>query len=188
VIFAASAGTSAASLAAMQTTKPHLTNGHRQAPLDRLLHRTVPTERRMSHGALSKPLLGALPLGRIIPQDCHSMMDYANGVAAGTGIACDVPAAQIASAALAVSVIGISSITDYRLSFAKIVPIEVHEVADYAWGIAAIAAPFVFGYWKKAPRVAMTHLIAGAGTILSSLLTDYRAAKRRRRAPLASAA
>jgi hypothetical protein len=38
--------------------------------------------------------------------------------------------------------------TDYRLSVAKVIPIEAHEVIDHAWGLAAIAAPFVLGYWK----------------------------------------
>ena len=92
----------------------------------------------------------------------------------------DDPAARIASVALAASTIGISALTDYRLSIAKVIPIEQHEMADYLWGAAAIAAPFVFGYWKRAPRTALAHVMAGAGTILASMFTDYRAAKRRR--------
>ncbi len=31
---------------------------------------------------------------------------------------------------------------------------------------------------KKAPRVAMTHVVTGAMTILASLLTDYRSYRR----------
>jgi hypothetical protein len=34
-----------------------------------------------------------------------------------------------------------------------VIPIEVHETIDHVWGAAAIAAPFVFGYWKKAPAL-----------------------------------
>jgi hypothetical protein len=152
-----------------------------RAPLDRVLGRDALEDRTLSHGAPSKPLFGVLPLARLIPQDVHAMMDYGNGVAAGAGaLMTDDPAARIASIALAASVVGISAVTDYRLSAAKLVPIEAHEVADYAWGLAAIAAPFVFGYWKRAPRVALMHVMAGAGTLLSSLLTDYRSYKRSR--------
>jgi hypothetical protein len=152
-----------------------------QAPLDRVLDRDVPKDRTLGHGTPSKPLFGALPIARIIPQDVHSMMDYANGLATGAGvILADDPIARIASIALGASVTGVSAVTDYRLSVAKLLPIELHEATDYLWGAAAIAAPFVFGYWKRSPRVAMMHVMAGAGTILSSLITDYRSAKRRR--------
>jgi hypothetical protein len=151
------------------------------APLDRVLHRTVETERTLSEGAPSRPLFGVLPLSRLIPQDVHSVMDYANGLAAGSGaLMTKDPAAFIASIALGAAVTGVSAITDYRLSAAKLLPIEQHEVADHLWGLAAIAAPFVFGYWKRAPRVALMHVIAGAGTIVASLLTDYRSYKRGR--------
>ena|SRR5688572_2092187 len=152
-----------------------------QAPLDRLLHRTVEKERTLSHGTPSKPLFGVLPISRLIPQDVHSVMDYVDGLATGSGaLMTDDPAARIASAVLGTSVIGLSAVTDYRLSAAKLVPIEQHEAADYLWGIAAVAAPFVLGYWKRAPRVALMHVLAGAGTILTSLFTDYRSYKRKR--------
>jgi hypothetical protein len=139
------------------------------------------TDRTLSHGAPSKPILG-LPLARLIPQDIHSVMDYGNGLVTGLGMVMDDddPRAQLASAILATSVIGVSLLTDYRLSLAKVIPIEMHEVADHAWGLTAITLPFALGYWKTSPKVAMMHIVAGAGTILSSLLTDYRAYKRRR--------
>jgi hypothetical protein len=122
-----------------------------------------------------------LPLARWIPQDVHSVMDYTDGLIAGSGATMtDDPAARIASVALAATTIGVSAITDYRLSVAKLIPIEQHEISDYVWGAAAIAAPFVFGYWKRAPQVALMHVMAGAGTILASLFTDYRSTRRRR--------
>lgn len=152
-----------------------------QARLDRVLDRNVEKERPLSQGTPAKLLLGALPLSRLIPQDVHSVLDYAHGAAVGSGaLMTDDPAARIASIVLATTMVGGSAITDSRLSVAKIVPVESHEVADYAWGIAAIAAPFVLGYWKRAPRVGLMHVLAGAGTLLSSLFTDYRAYTRRR--------
>lgn len=152
-----------------------------RAPFDKALDRDVAKERTLSHGAPSRPLLGVLPLARLIPQDVHSIMDYADGLTAGSGaLMTDDPAARLTSIVLAVTTIGLSAITDYRLSVAKVISIEQHEISDYMWGAAAIAAPFVFGYWKRAPRTAMTHILAGAGTILASLFTDYRSATRSR--------
>jgi len=104
-----------------------------------------------------------------------------NGIVVGAGaLMTDDPAARLASIALGASIIGVAAVTDYRLSGAKLIPIEVHEATDYLWGAAAIAAPFVLGYWKRSPRVAMMHVVAGAGTILASMITDYRSAKRGR--------
>lgn len=135
--------------------------------------------RPMSVGAPSAPLLG-LPLARWIPQDCHSYFDYASGlVTAGTALATDDDAARLAGITLASIATGLSLVTDYRVSIAKLVPIEVHEAADYAWGALAIAAPFALGYWKSAPKVAITHVVAGVSTIVAALLTDYRAYTRR---------
>ncbi|HEU0031020.1 MAG TPA: hypothetical protein VFQ53_10345 [Kofleriaceae bacterium] len=140
-------------------------------------------DRALSHGEPSRPLLG-LPLARLIPQDIHSVMDYANGMAVGSGALladCD-PTARMVSLALAGSGAMVSAMTDYRLSVAKVIPIEAHEAIDHLWGLAAMAAPFVFGYWKRSPRVALLHIMCGAGNIVASLLTDYRAYSRRRNA------
>jgi hypothetical protein len=169
--------------------QPQKTNGAiipktHQGPIDKRFDRKVHIDRTLSQGAPSKELFGVLPLARLIPQDIHSVMDYIDGFIAGGAITMaddDDRAAQIASIVLGASLVGISAMTDYRLSAAKVVPIEAHEVADYVWGVAAIAAPFVLGYWKSSPRVALAHVVAGAGEILAALFTDYRAAKQRKR-------
>ena len=136
----------------------------------------------LSVGAPSKTLFGVLPIARLIPQDIHSAMDYANsGLFFVEGLTTDDDTAAIASIALGAAGAGVSLMTDYKLSVAKLIPIEAHEVIDYAWSAAAIAAPFVFGYWKTAPKVALMHVVAGASTILASLVTDYRAYSKRRR-------
>jgi hypothetical protein len=115
-------------------------------------------------------------LARIIPQDVHSVMDYLDGggVLAGAFLT-SCPKAKAASWLMGSSAVVASSLTDYRLSLAKVVPIEAHEAVDYAFGFSAIAAPFVFGYRKTAPLVAAMHVAIGVGTILASLFTDYRA-------------
>lgn len=133
----------------------------------------------LSVGHPSKPLLGRLPFARIIPQDVHSVMDYLDGggVMAGA-LLTDCPKAKAASWLMGGSTIAASSVTDYKLSLAKLVPIEAHEVVDYAFGLSAIAAPFVLGYRKTAPHVAALHVAIGIGVIVTSLFTDYRAYRR----------
>jgi hypothetical protein len=126
----------------------------------------------------SRPLFGVLPIARVIPQDAHAMGDYLHGVLTlGPVFYADGALPRVASAILGTSVLGVSAITDYRLSVANVIPIEVHEVLDYAWGAAAIAAPFVFGYVKKSPLTAAMHIGAGVMSIVVSLFTDYRSAK-----------
>jgi hypothetical protein len=111
-------------------------------------------------------------------------MDYAGGLIVASGwlmpqddrddMAC------WASVGLGASVIGVSLMTDYRLSLAKLIPIRAHETADYLWGASCIALPFALGYWKSSPRVAMTHIVVGVSTLLASLFTDYRSYKQQR--------
>jgi hypothetical protein len=128
-------------------------------------------------GIPARPLLGALPLMRVIPQDVHSVADYASALTVGAGaLVGDSAEAKIASAVLCSANLGTSACTDYRLSAAKLIPIEAHEAIDYIWGAAAIAAPFALGYYKKDPVAAALHIFAGASTIVASLFTDYRAA------------
>lgn len=150
-------------------------------------------DRTLSVGEPAEPLLKVLPIKRWIPQDVHSIMDYAGGLTVASGYFLPEnkrdDAACWASIGLAAGVIGVSLLTDYRLSVAKVIPIRAHESADYLWGAACIALPFALGYWKKSPRVAWTHVAVGAATILASLFTDYRsykaeAASRRARAKL----
>ena len=148
------------------------TNGHNKA---------AQADRTLSHGEPAEPLLRVLPIKRWIPMDVHSMMDYAGGLmTASSYFTADDDISCWAGLALGGSVIGVSLMSDYRLSVAKVIPIRAHETLDYLWGAACIAAPFALGYWKKSPVAAMTHVMAGAATILASLFTDYRSYKQQR--------
>ncbi len=123
----------------------------------------------------SKPVLG-LPLARIVPQDVHSGLDYAGALAyfASAWLA-RTPEARAVGLLLGSSVAGVSLVTDYDLSAAKLVPIEVHEVLDHASGLSAAAAPLVLGYAKKDPVAAVVQIATGLLTVVASLFTDYRA-------------
>lgn len=54
----------------------------------------------------------------------------------------------------------------------RVLPTHVHGVIDYVWGLALMAAPFLFGFANggAAQWIAM---VLGAVAILYSLLTDY---------------
>lgn len=126
---------------------------------------------------LSRPLLG-LPLRRYIPQGVHSLLDYANGLtlAASAGVTND-RAACWAGATLGAMLIGVSAVTDYRLSLAKWIPIEVHEASDYVGGLATVIAPFALGYHKRCKAAKWMHIGVGLGMLAVSLFTNYRAYK-----------
>lgn len=141
---------------------------------------TVEHERRS--GMPSRPLFGRLPLKRVIPQDLHSVLDYTGGLTLGAaGLMADSQAARVTGTVLSAAVIGASAVTDYRLSLAKLIPIEVHEVLDYLAGFAAVAAPFALGYHRRDPLAATLHAVVGATMIVGSLFTDYRAQRGRGR-------
>jgi hypothetical protein len=132
----------------------------------------------LSTGARSRPLLG-LPVRRVIPQDVHSLMDYANGAAGLLAASlAHTTRARVANATLSTASAGVSALTDYKLSLAKVVPIEVHEAVDYAWGISNVVAPFALGYYEEDKAVSWMQMVLGMGTIAASLFTDYRAYSR----------
>jgi hypothetical protein len=129
----------------------------------------------LSTGAPSRPLMG-LPVRRIIPQDVHSLIDYAGGAAGLLAASlASTTRARMANATLSTASAGVSALTDYKLSLAKVIPIEVHEVVDYAWGLSNVLAPFALGYYRKDKMVSWMQMALGMGTIAASLITDYRA-------------
>jgi hypothetical protein len=126
-------------------------------------------------GFPSEALFRVLPLERLIPQDIHSVGDYlgalgVGALAAGSGTS----RGRVAGLMLALSGVGVSLVTDYRLSLKKWMPIEVHEAIDYVWSLATLASPWLFGYAKKAPAMALGQVLAGVGYLVFSALTDYR--------------
>jgi hypothetical protein len=127
-------------------------------------------------GIPAEPLFGVLPIRRVVPQNVHSVFDYSNGVlVALAGLSSRRREAKLCGAILGGAVIGVSLLTDYRMSVAKLIPIEIHELLDHAWGASTIAAPFVFGYNRRAPVTTLLQVLVGAGAIVASLFTDYRA-------------
>lgn len=126
----------------------------------------------------AKPVLGALPVARVVPQDVHSAMDYVHGACfAASAVLARTGRARVVGVVLGAELGATTLVTDARLSPVRLLPIETHEAVDYLTGIAAIAAPFVLGYARKDPVAAMLHVALGVGTLLTSLLTDYRGSR-----------
>lgn len=124
----------------------------------------------------SKPLLGRLPLARVIPQDVHSGLDHFHAAGfALSAVLARTTRGRAVGAALSASLFGMSAVTDCRASVTKLLPIEIHEGIDHAAALTAIAAPFVLGYAKKDPIASMIQIGLGIGHLVTSLITDYRA-------------
>lgn len=129
------------------------------------------------HERPSYPVMG-LPLRRLVPQDAHSLLDYASGLALiAAGLASGNGFARTAGTVLGSTLIGVSLLTDYRMSVRKIIPIELHEVGDYVGGLSAVAAPFALGYHRTSKLAAWVHVATGVATVVTSLFTDYRASR-----------
>jgi hypothetical protein len=150
----------------------------RGGPLGRLERRIQYSH--LSAGGLSRPVAG-LPLRRLIPQDVHSLIDYAGALAqasvAGRIEGRPGTAAAVLAAGMAVTTLS----SDVRLGLLKLLPVELHEVLDYVLGGASILAPYVLGYARTHPRLTALQVASGALGILTSLFTDYRAARGRGR-------
>ena len=135
----------------------------------------IEDDRRLGRGRTSRPLLGVLPLARLLPQDAHSVIDYAGSLFVGCcALFTAVPEARLASVALMAVGLVVSLCTDYRFSLFKIVPIEGHEAMDYLLGLAMIVSPFLLGYHTAAPLVAGLHVASGLALWGMATITDYR--------------
>jgi hypothetical protein len=165
-------------MAETQTSKTQTSRRKKTSIKERALPERVQTYLEGTGPRPAQTLFGQLPIKRFIPQDVHSVVDYSGGLGLAAGaLISDELVTQVASIALGATVVTVSALTDYRLSVAKLIPIEVHEVLDYVYGASAIAAPFALGYFKKDRIASIVHIAVGAVAILTSLFTDYRAAK-----------
>ncbi len=54
----------------------------------------------------------------------------------------------------------------------RFLPTRVHGVIDYLWGLALLAAPWLFGF-ADVPAATWVAIVFGAGAILYSVVTAY---------------
>ena len=114
----------------------------------------------------ARPFLGSLPLARIVSQRAHSVLDYASVALAACGLlVARTRAGRTACLVLAGSGLASTALSHHELSPVKLIPIEVHEALDYAWGLGAIAWPFVTKHARRERALTALHVMVGAVTI-----------------------
>ncbi len=67
---------------------------------------------------------------------------------------------------------GYSTLTDYPVGLAKLIPFKVHLVLDALGAVAIGAAPFVTGQWKKGRKQWVPHVALAAFELTSLVMTD----------------
>jgi len=109
----------------------------------------------------------------MIPTRTHAIIDYVMGA-----LLIIVPFVfnfgAVSSAALWVPVVvglailGMSLITAYELSLAKLIPMPIHLGADVLAGLLLAASPWLFGF---AEQLWLPHLVLGIAELGIALLT-----------------
>ena len=112
---------------------------------------------------------------RFLSTRVHGIMDYLTGgllivVPYLLGFA-DGTAAQYVPQILGVAIIGMSLMTDYEYSVARVIPVSVHLGIDLLGGLLLAASPWLFGFSNK---VFLPHLIVGIMEIGLALMTRTR--------------
>ncbi|HEV7770536.1 MAG TPA: SPW repeat protein [Solirubrobacterales bacterium] len=84
----------------------------------------------------------------------------------------DVDDARILCIAVGAVMLIAGSMTDWRLSIARVIPLRMHMMTDLALGAALILAPFILGFSDNGGATRFT-VIAGALEILTALATRW---------------
>jgi len=84
----------------------------------------------------------------------------------------DVNDAKVVCIAVGVIMLIAGSMTDWRLSIARVIPLRVHMTTDLLLGAVLILAPFVLGFSDEGGATRFT-VIAGALEIVTALATRW---------------
>jgi len=84
----------------------------------------------------------------------------------------DAEDAKIVCIAVGAVMLIAGSMTDWRLSLARVIPLRMHMMTDLALGAVLILAPFVLGFSDNGAATRFT-VIAGALEILTALATRW---------------
>jgi hypothetical protein len=89
-------------------------------------------------------------------------------------------AAQAVTIVLGAVMLIVGSITDWRLSIVKLIPLRVHFMTDLVIGIVLIISPFIFGFSGNGGATRFT-IIFGALELLTALSTRWEPEEEMRR-------
>jgi hypothetical protein len=84
----------------------------------------------------------------------------------------DAEDAKIVCIAVGAVTLIAGSMTDWRLSIARVIPLRIHMMTDLALGAVLILAPFVLGFSDNGGATRFT-VIAGVLEILTALATRW---------------
>jgi hypothetical protein len=84
----------------------------------------------------------------------------------------DTNDAQIVCIAVGAIMLIAGSMTDWRLSIARVIPLRVHMMTDLLLGAVLILSPFVLGFSDRGGATRFT-VIAGVLEILTALATRW---------------
>jgi len=84
----------------------------------------------------------------------------------------DTDDAKVVCIAVGLAMLIAGSITDWRLSIARLIPLRVHMLTDLLLGAVLILSPFVLGFSDRGGATRFT-VIAGALEIVTALSTRW---------------
>jgi hypothetical protein len=85
----------------------------------------------------------------------------------------DSNAATALSIIIGVLVLAMAASTDAPTGLARVVPVEIHAVVDFALVVLLIAAPFLFGFQEEGGATAF-FIIVGVAHLLLTIATRFR--------------
>jgi VIT1/CCC1 family predicted Fe2+/Mn2+ transporter len=106
----------------------------------------------------------------------HGVAEYAAGalfIAAPFLFGFDSSAATALSIIVGVVVLASAASTDGPTGLARVVPVEIHAVTDFALAVLLIAAPFLFGFRDEGGATAF-FIIVGVVHLLLTIATRFR--------------
>jgi hypothetical protein len=112
-----------------------------------------------------------------IPALFHGLMEYAAGalfVAAPFLLGFDSGAAQAVAIVVGVGILVVTAASDLPTGLARIIPLGIHIVLDFATAAFLIAAPFLFGFSDESAPTAwfivlgVVHVLLTIGTRFTS--------------------
>jgi hypothetical protein len=106
----------------------------------------------------------------------HGVLEYAAAavfIAAPFVFGFDSNAATALAIIVGVLVLAMVASTDAPTGLARVVPIEIHAVVDFALVVLLVAAPFLFGFQEEGGATAF-FIIVGVVHLLLTIATRFR--------------
>ncbi|MEL6262407.1 MAG: hypothetical protein AAFR12_15210 [Cyanobacteria bacterium J06626_6] len=121
---------------------------------------------------------------RPISSSVHSFLDYAVAVVLlvvpiGANFQEISPVAHWMAIAAGIALFSYSLLTNYSISWRRLIPLTFHLSLDFVAGVAFILAPFIFGFGSLAK---VFYITMGVAIVAVVLLTDRSHLARRAKA------